>query len=206
MKLGHIITAGLILGLTTFACSDKKESDKNEKTKEEAAPLVPTVSPKGLKIAFYYSDSLKEGFTYYKNEAARITKKGQAFQNERMSKQRSLEQKAQNYEKYMREGTATGEQLQTLENEIMRMREQLMNMQQSRGAQLEKETNEALTVLGKKIEVAGKKYCDKYGIDILLIHGQGGQINFINDKMNVTQSFIDFLNHEQEIMDKDLGK
>lgn len=203
MKLGHIITAGLILGLTTFACSDKKEDPK---TKEEKAPEVPVVDSKGLKIAFYYSDSLKNGFTYYKNEDARITKKGEAFQNEMMAKQRALEQKAANYEKYMREGTMTGADMQNLENEIMRMREQLMNQQQTRGAQLEKETNEALTVLSKKIEVAGKKYCEKYGIDVLLIHGQGGQINFINDKMNVTQSFVDFLNHEQEMMDKDLGK
>lgn len=203
MKLGHIIAAGLILGLTTFACSDKKEDPK---TKEEKAPEVPVVDSKGLKIAFYYSDSLKNGFTYYKNEDARITKKGEAFQNEMMAKQRALEQKAANYEKYMREGTMTGADMQNLENEIMRMREQLMNQQQTRGAQLEKETNEALTVLSKKIEVAGKKYCEKYGIDVLLIHGQGGQINFINDKMNVTQSFVDFLNHEQEMMDKDLGK
>ena len=203
MKLGQVIAAGLILGLTTFACSDKKEESK---TKEENPPVVPTVDSKGLKIAFYYSDSLKEGFTYYKNEDARITKKGEAFQNEMISKQRLLEQKAQNYEKYMREGTMTGADMQSLENEIVRMRDQLMNMQQTRGAALEKETNEALTVLSKKIEVAGKKYCEKYGIDVLLIHGQGGQINFINDKMNVTQSFIDFLNHEQEIMDKDLGK
>lgn len=203
MKLGHIVAAGLILGLTTFACSDKKEEPK---TQEEKAPVVPVVSSKGLKIAFYYSDSLKEGFTYYKNEDARITKKGEAFQNEMIAKQRVLEQKAQNYEKYMREGTMRGEELQVLENEIMRMREQMMNQQQTRGAQLEKETNEALTVLSKKIEVAGKKYCEKYGIDVLLIHGQGGQINFINDKMNVTRSFIDFLNHEQEAMDKDLGK
>lgn len=203
MKLGHIIATGLVLGLTTFSCSDKKEEPK---TKEEKAPEVPVVHSNGLKIAFYYSDSLKSGFTYYKNEDARITKKGEAFQNEMMAKQRALEQKAQNYEKYMREGTMTGAEMQTLENEIMRMREQLMNQQQTRGAQLEKETNEALTVLGKKIEVAGKKYCEKYGIDILLIHGQGGQINFINDQMNVTQSFIDFLNHEQEIMDRDLGK
>src|SRR5687767_2580161 len=101
MKLGHIITTGLILGLTTFACSDKKGSSEAEKTKEEQAPVVPVVDSKGLKIAFYYSDSLKNGFTYYKNEDARITKKGEAFQNEMMSKQRTLEQKAQNYEKYM---------------------------------------------------------------------------------------------------------
>lgn len=203
MKLGQVIAAGLILGLTTFACSDKKEEAK---TKEENPPVVPTVDSKGLKIAFYYSDSLKEGFTYYKNEDARITKKGEIFQNELITKQRSLEQKAQNYEKYMREGTMTGADMQSLENEIVRLREQLMNMQQTRGAQLEKETGEALTVLSKKIEVAGKKYCEKYGIDVLLIHGQGGQINFISEKMNVTRSFIDFLNHEQEMMDKDLGK
>jgi Skp family chaperone for outer membrane proteins len=204
MKLVHFIATGLILGLTVVACSDKKED--SAKTKEESAPAIPTVDSKGLKIAFYYSDSLKDGFTYYKNEDARITKKGEAFQNEMLGKQRLLEQKAQNYEKYMREGTLTGSDMQNMENEIMRMREQLMNQQQTRGAQLEKETNEALTVLGKKIEVAGKKYSEKYGIDVLLIHGQGGQINFINDRMNVTQSFIDFLNHEQEIMDKDLGK
>lgn len=204
MKIGTIVVTGLILGLSTLGCSDKKGSE--EKAQEEKAPVVPVVNSKGLKIAFYYSDSLKEGFTYYKKEDARITKKGEAFQNEMLSKQRALEQKAQNYEKYMREGTLTGADMQNLENEIMRMREQLMSQQQTKGAQLEKETNEALTVLGKKIEVAGKKYCEKYGIDILLIHGQGGQINFINEKMDVTRSFIDFLNHEQEIMDKDLGK
>lgn len=203
MKLGYIIATGLILGLTTVACSDKKEKTK---AKEETPPVVPTVSSKELKIAFYYSDSLKEGFTYYKNEDARITKKGEAFQNEMIAKQRTLEQMAANYDKYMREGTATGEQLQNLENDIMRKREQLMSLQQSKGAQLEKETNEALTVLSKRIEVAGKKYCEKYGIDVLLIHGQGGQINFINSKMDVTKSFIEFLNHEQETMAKDLGK
>lgn len=203
MKLGYIIATGLILGLTTVACSDKKEEPK---AKEETPPVVPTVSSKELKIAFYYSDSLKEGFTYYKNEDARITKKGEAFQNEMIAKQRTLEQMAANYDKYMREGTATGEQLQNLENDIMRKREQLMTLQQSKGAQLEKETNEALTVLSKRIEVAGKKYCEKYGIDVLLIHGQGGQINFINSKMDVTKSFIEFLNHEQETMAKDLGK
>lgn len=105
----------------------------------------------------------------------------------------------------MREGTATGEQIQNLENEIMRRRQELMDMQQRRGAALEKETNEALQVLSKKIEVAGKKYCEKYGIDMLLIHGQGGQINFIDEKMNVTQSFIDFLNAEQEKTDAELS-
>lgn len=201
MKIGKLITLSLIT--VAVACSEKKTSPK---VKPETQPTVQAVDTKGLKIAFYYSDSLKNGYTYYKNEDARITKKGESFQNEMMAKQRSLEQMAANYDKYMREGTMTGADLQNLENEIIRKRDQLMQMQQTRGAELEKETTEALDVLTKKIDVAGKKYCEKYGIDILLKHGPGGQINFVNEKMDVTKSFIEFLNNEQAQINKDLGK
>lgn len=194
------ITAAILV-----ACSGKN-TNTNEEVKPESKPEVQAVDTKGLKIAFYYTDSLKNGYTYYKNEDARITKKGEAFQNEMMAKQRNLEQMAANYDKYMREGTMTGADLQGLENEIIRKRDQLMQIQQTKGAQLEKETNEALEVLSKRIDVAGKKYCEKYGIDILVKHGPGGQFNFISEKMNVTQSFIEFLNNEQAQMNKDLGK
>jgi Skp family chaperone for outer membrane proteins len=201
MKIGKLITLSLIT--VAVACSEKKTSPE---VKPETQPTVQAVDTKGLKIAFYYSDSLKNGYTYYKNEDARITKKGESFQNEMMAKQRSLEQMAANYDKYMREGTMTGADLQNLENEIIRKRDQLMQMQQTRGAELEKETTEALDVLTRKIDVAGKKYCEKYGIDILLKHGPGGQINFVNEKMDVTKSFIEFLNNEQAQINKDLGK
>jgi Skp family chaperone for outer membrane proteins len=93
-----------------------------------------------------------------------------------------------------------------LENEIKRKEQQFMTFQQTQGAALETETNESLESLTKKIEAAGKKYCEKYGIDLLLIHGQGGQINFINKKMDVTRSFIDYLNYEQQQLEKDMGK
>lgn len=195
LMLGCVIGS---IALLSACGEDKKE------VKEESAPTVQTVDTKGLKIAFYYSDSLKTGFKYYAQEDARMTKKGQAFQNEMMSRQRKLEEMAATYEKFMREGTVTGQDLQKLENDIMTRREQLMALQQNRGAALEKETNEALEVLSKKIEAAGKKYCKKYGIDLLLIHGAGGQINFVSEKMNATKSFIEFLNAEQQKTDQAL--
>ncbi len=202
MKLNHILILTLVLCASLLSCSEKKDNAP----KNETAPVVPVVDTKGLKIAFYYTDSLKNGYLYYKNEDARITKKGEAFQSEMIARQRNLEQMAANYDRYLKEGTMTGADLQNLENEIMRKRDQLMSLQQTKGAQLESETNEALEVLTKRIDVAGKKYCEKYGIDILLKHGPGGQINFINEKMDVTQSFIEFLNNEQAEMDKALGK
>lgn len=202
MKLNHILILTLVLCASLLSCSEKKDNAP----KNETTPVVPVVDTKGLKIAFYYTDSLKNGYLYYKNEDARITKKGEAFQSEMIARQRNLEQMAANYDRYLKEGTMTGADLQNLENEIMRKRDQLMSLQQTKGAQLESETNEALEVLTKRIDVAGKKYCEKYGIDILLKHGPGGQINFINEKMDVTQSFIEFLNNEQAEMDKALGK
>jgi acetylglutamate kinase len=47
-------------------------------------------------------------------------------------------------------------------------------------------------------------YSEKNNIDILLIHGAGGQLNFINEKMNVTSDFIRFLNENQANIEKDL--
>jgi hypothetical protein len=39
---------------------------------------------------------------------------------------------------------------------------------------------------------------------LLLIQGQGGQINYINKKMDVTKEFINFLNENQTTIEKEL--
>jgi hypothetical protein len=59
-------------------------------------------------------------------------------------------------------------------------------------------------VIGKKIEAAGKKYCEKHKIDLLLVQSAGSQFNYINPTMDVTKEFIAFLNQEQELIEKDI--
>lgn len=194
-----------LLGLSATVAATSCSEDKNA-SKEEDAPVVPVVDPKGLKIAFYYSDSLRTGFKYFQHEDSMMNKKAEAFQKDLMGRQNTLAGMEQRFAEAYKTGTATSESLQKMEAEINRKREQYMAYQQTRGTELEKETSEKLTVLSKKIEVAGEKYCKKYGVDMLLIHGQGGQINFIDKRMDVTKSFIDFLNHQQEQMEKDMGE
>ena len=60
-------------------------------------------------------------------------------------------------------------------------------------------------ITNKKIEALGKKYCEKHQIDILLMHGPGGQINYINDRMDVTTEFVNFLNENQAQIEKELN-
>ncbi len=185
------------------ACGDDA---KNNSGKVETPPTVAPVKPGELKIAFYYSDSLKTGFDFYRKEDERLTKKGEAFNNELAARQKALMDLNDRLQSRAKAGSATPDELTAMEQQLNRMNQQLMNFQQQRGSALEKETGESLTALSKKIEEAGKKYCEKYKIDMLLIHGSGGQINFINPKMDVTKSFIEFLNAEQGLLEKDMGK
>ncbi|MFY7991127.1 MAG: OmpH family outer membrane protein [Fluviicola sp.] len=191
----------LIVLFVAVACGEKKPEKK-----EEQAPNVPIVKTDGLKIAYYYSDSLRTGFDYYKSQDERITAKGKNLEQTLMNRQKAIIDMEQRFQNHIKNGTASGEELQKMENELLRKKEQLMQYQQQEGAKLEKETADVLTAISKKIEAAGKKYCEKYKIDMLLIHGAGGQINYINGQMDVTKSFIDFLNNEQELLKKDMGE
>jgi Skp family chaperone for outer membrane proteins len=81
-----------------------------------------------------------------------------------------------------------------------------MQYQQTEGARLEKETMEKLETISRKIEAFGKQFSEENGIDILLIHGPGGQINYISSAMDVTKEFTAFLNEHQEEIEKDTKK
>ncbi len=72
-----------------------------------------------------------------------------------------------------------------------------------KGQRIEEQTFKSLEAINKKVELWGKKYCEQHNIDILLIQGQGGQINFINKEMDVTDAFINFLNENQAQIEKD---
>lgn len=79
-----------------------------------------------------------------------------------------------------------------------------MQYQQNEGAKLEKESFDKSTAINKKIEAFGKEFSEKNGIDLLLMHGPGGQINFVNPSMDVTTEFVNFLNEKQAEIEKDL--
>jgi Skp family chaperone for outer membrane proteins len=84
------------------------------------------------------------------------------------------------------------------------MQNQIMQYQQTEGAKIEEEAMKSLEAVNKKIEALGKKYCEKHQIDLLLMHGAGGQINFINPSMDVTSEFVNFLNENQAQIEKEL--
>lgn len=201
MKKVLIICASIALVISSCG-----KGEKLDKPKENTTPKVETRDLKGLKIAFYNSDSLKVYFDYFKMEEAFVTKKQTIFQKE-------VERRTKEYQNYIAKNNEKLRSGQLSENEQMQIQQraqqmegEIMQYQQIEGANLQKMTDEKLQTISKKIESFGKMFSKENGIDILLIHGQGGQINFINPTMDVTKEFSAFLNEKQAEIEADIKK
>jgi len=192
----------IVLGLILSSCSNESEK---ETVLVNPAPLnTLEKDTSGLVIAFYFNDSLKEGFTYYKNIDEDVSRKNLAFQTE-------LKRKTNNLENFVSKKGAEAQQGLLSENEIMKIQEkaqrmeaELMQYQQREGAQLEAEVMRKLTDINNKVISFGKKFSEANGIDLLMGYADGGQINYVNPSMDVTRAFIDFLNKEQTRIEEDL--
>lgn len=199
MKI-NLILGILGLSLVIAACGNKKK---------EADNTVPNVQPREvgqLRIAFYHSDSLKTNFDYYREQDSIVTKKQLAFQKE-------VERRTKEYQNFIvrndekaRSGLLSQNEMMQIQQRIQQMEGELMRYQQEQGRIIEEETMSKLESISKKIEVLGKQFSEESKIDILLIHGAGGQMNFINPEMDVTKEFVAFLNKNQTDIDKDIKK
>lgn len=181
-------------------------SCNNKKEKINTVPKVESRNLDGLKIVYYSNDSIKLNFLYYKDQDAIVTKKQKAFQAELQRRTNELQQYIQrNTEKQMN-GLLSENEVVQIQQKAQQMEQSVMQYQQEQGAKLEEETMAKLEEISRKIEVLGKKYCELHKIDLMLIHGDGGQLNYINPSMDVTKEFIAFLNENQASIEKDLKK
>lgn len=200
MKLIHSFAICVSVSLILFSCGDKK------KTETDTTPNVPTVRADGLKIAFYNQDSLTKHFKYYVEMDSLMKSKQLKFQNELQKKESALRGYIATNEERAKSGALSGFEIQSIQEEAGRRQQALMQYQETEGMKLEKETGELLSVISKKIEEAGKKYSQKHGLDILMMHGAGGQFVYVNSQMDVTKEFIEYLNQHQSEIEEDMGK
>lgn len=188
------------LGFLLLSCADAKKKD----AEVDKNPTVITRYDKSLVIAYYHQDSLKEGFDYYKKEDQVITRKQKMFEAEMKRRGKELEDYVRRNDEKARNGLLSQNEIMQIQQKAQSMEQELMQYQQTQAAKIEEESVKKLEAITKKIETLGKMYSEKNNIDILLIHGAGGQLNFINEKMNVTSDFIRFLNENQANIEKDL--
>jgi Skp family chaperone for outer membrane proteins len=193
-----IILFSLALGLLGACSQEQKPSTKS-------IPKVVAKDLDGLKIAYYSNDSIKKYFDYFKNEEARAEKKQRSFEAELTKRNKAYEDFVIKKEQEARAGLLSQNELAMVQQKAQQLQADLMRYQQEEGQKIEKATLKSLEEINKKVETWGKKYCELHQIDLLLIQGQGGQINYINKSMDVTKAFINFLNENQKEIEKDLN-
>ncbi len=192
----------IIIGISVLMACGKNET-KNAKN---TIPSVKERDMKGLKIAFYNSDSLKLYFEYFKKEEAIVNAKQAKFQKEVDRRTREYQDYIMRNNDKLQKGLLSENEQMQIQQKVQQMESSLMQYQQNEGARLEKETMEKLEAIRKKIEVFGKQFSEENGIDILLIHGEGGQLNYINAAMDVTKEFTAYLNQHQAEIEEDILK
>ena len=185
----------------TLSCGNGKTKAE---PKKDTTPKVQERDMKGLKIAYYSNDSIKEKFEYYKREDAAVTKKQKVFQAVIDKKTKEYQAFLQRKDQEARNGLLSENEIMQAQQKAQQMEAAIMQFQQSEGARLEEETVKKLEAINKKIKALGKKYCEENGIDVLLIDGDGGQLNYISPAMDVTTEFINYLNQNQSKIESDL--
>jgi len=198
MRINFLMPAALVLALAS--CSEGKKETKEVKPVEVKQQAIGT-----LKIAFYDQDTLAEKFKYFKEQEAVMEKKQKAFQTK-------VDQMTNEYQDFLRrndeknrQGLLSQLQIQNIQEQAAMKERAIVEFQQSNGGRLEKEAIQKMEDLNKKVEVYSKMFSEQNKIDILLIKAKGGQLAFVAPAMNVTQSFIDFLNAKEEEIKKDIS-
>ncbi|MFT5581408.1 MAG: Skp family chaperone for outer membrane protein [Psychromonas sp.] len=159
-----------------------------------------------LKIAFYFQDSLKAKFGFYVEQDKQVQAKQIGFQKEVERMTKDYQGFLERNDERARQGLLSQIQIQQIQQEAAAREQKIMQYQQAQGGRIEQETMIKLDDIGKKIESYSRKYCEENGIDILMVQAKGGQFGFITPTMDVTSSFIQYLNEQEAAIKKDLGK
>jgi outer membrane protein len=195
--MNKLVLFASIFGFIVLGCSDNKP-------KPSTTPTVDKRDMKGLKIAYYNSDTLKEQFIFFKEQDSLMTSKQKAFESELQRKQQEFEAFISKNEGMMKQGLLSENEQAALSQKAQAMQKQIMDYQQNQGQALEKEAIDKMTVIGNKVEKFAKEFSQKNKIDVLLIHGKGGQIGYIDTSMDVTKEFVNYLNEKQAEIAKEL--
>jgi Skp family chaperone for outer membrane proteins len=199
MKEMKLVLIVAVLGLAISCAS------KDAKPKETEPTKVESKSVGTLKIGYYDQDSLSAKFKYFRDQQTVLEKKQVAFQERVDQMTRDYQEFLKRNDERNRQGLLSQIQLQRIQEEAMMKEQSIVQFQQKNGGQLEKEAYEKMDDLNKKVESYSKTFSEKNKLDILLIKAKGGQLCYINNSMDVTEEFIDYLNAREEEIIKDMG-
>jgi Skp family chaperone for outer membrane proteins len=196
----------IFTALFAVACGQNDTKTTKDELKASSIPSVENKQAGELKIAYYFQDSLATNFDYYSKQESIITQKQKEFQGELERMNRTYQEFIQRNDQKAQQGLLSQIQIQKIQEEAQNRQQQMMDFQQTRGSKLEQEALSKSDEIGRKIESYARQFCEENSLDILLVHGRGGQLAYMNPTMDVTSAFVQYLNNHETEIEKDMKK
>lgn len=184
--MNKIFLLGLIGLLTLASCGEKKSSKTAEKADEAQ-----------LKIAYYIKDSVPNNLIFYKEFATDIEEKAKVYEERLFKLQQEGQNMLQSYQRQMQAGLLTQNQAQSYEQRIQKKQEQMQVLQETEGADIERQNYEGNLAVIDKLEKYAKQYSEENGYTMMFAWQQAGQILYMEPSMDVTMDFINFMNEKE---------
>ncbi len=178
--------------------------------------LDSNISAKPIKIAYVNNDSLNKNLNMLRDVEERIAKKEKELQGRIESKKRSLENSYKNkisqFEKAkdnykLGAPTMSDDQLKTAQNNLMKIEQEIMGMQQNLEQSLyqfsQQQEQEYMMVKAAEMEkyyLKVQQFCQSFaqtlGFDFILIYQNGGSILYSNTSYDISNYVVDAINKE----------
>lgn len=184
-----------VLTLASFilaACGGKS----NEKKEEKAAIETPVFKENGLKIGFYYADSLNLHYAFILETTKTMEKKIKEMSDAFQSKVNNFQNWANTQNEKAQKGLLLSSEIQNFQQESAQRQYNLEQEQQQLQQRIQDIQTENLTVAINRVEDFVGRYAKKNGYDLILQYSKGGQVVFASPEMDITSDILAGLNEE----------
>ncbi|HAA13184.1 MAG TPA: outer membrane chaperone Skp [Cytophagales bacterium] len=151
-------------------------------------------------IAYIVLDSVSANYSFWAEQIEKLTAHGEKLQRELDNRVRGFQQEVANLEQAAQNRTMTQNQLLAAQDALGQKQQNLQQYQQNIQVELAQMEAEAMNEVYDKIETFLKKYGESNDLDLILTYQRGSGIWYAKEGMNITDSVIEGLNDEHEIV------
>ncbi len=192
MKRNTIVTAVSIAALSV--CTLVSCNNSSPKMDEQPSTDKTATATTGMKIAYVEVDSLMSQYKFCKDYSLILQKKSNNARNTLTQKGKQLQAAAANFQqKVQNNGFASREQAASVQAAIQRQEQDLQELQNRLGSELDAETAKYNTALRDSLRNFLKDYNKTKKYD-LIISKAGDNILYADTKHDITQDVINGLN------------
>jgi outer membrane protein len=197
---GTIINVVLFIGLIVlYVFNFVPTTSRQEATAdEELAVIAERIADGSLNIGFVKSDSIMANYRLAVKMREDFESEQRRMDSDLQRRQRSFQTEAETFQRQVQTGAISMENAQRKEQELMQMRDDLIQLNETYTSSLMAKELEMNTELYGKITELLERYSKEAGYDYILGFSIGGGILYASNQHDITNIVLNVLNSEYD--------